>query len=168
MLTGCVAALLLSPAIPVPLSTQVIGSASAVPGLLPSLLFVVELPARWSAFLCHPPLTWRLMWSFIMRSIIQILKVNEMKKGVSRKTGNPYEMQDAECLILNDDGSVDQVGVLPLPKDLREKVLPGTYVGSFAMRPDMQTRRIGAVLTGLQPYTPAKPVAPASVAPKVL
>lgn len=97
-----------------------------------------------------------------MQSILQILKVNELKKGVSRKTGNPYEMQDCECLILNDDGSIDQVGVLPLPKDLREKVAPGTYIGSFAMRPDMQTRRIGAVLTGLQPYSVKGGPAPAA------
>lgn len=41
-----------------------------------------------------------------MQSLIQILKVNEVKKGVSRKSGNPYEIRDAECLLLNEDGSI--------------------------------------------------------------
>ena len=94
-----------------------------------------------------------------MQSILQILKVNELRTGNNKTTGKPYEMQDAECLILNDDGSVDQVGVLQVPKDLRGKVTPGTYLGSFALRPDMASRRINAVLTGLQPYSVKPPKA---------
>lgn len=93
-----------------------------------------------------------------MQAIIQILKVNEVKKGVSKKTGNPYELQDAECVLLNDDGTPSQIGVLSIPKDLREKVQAGTYTGSFSLRPDLQTRRIEAVLIGLNAYSvrPAK------------
>jgi len=92
-----------------------------------------------------------------MQSILQILKVNEPRTG--QKDGRPWEMQDAECLLLTAEGVVDQVGVLQIPKDLRGKVKEGVYMGSFALRPDMRSRRIEAVLTGLQPY--AKP-APAS------
>lgn len=87
-----------------------------------------------------------------MQAIIQILKVNDVKSGVSKKTGNPYELQDAECVLLNDDGTPSQIGVLSIPKDLRNKVQAGTYTGSFSLRPDLQTRRIEAVLTGLNPY----------------
>jgi hypothetical protein len=92
-----------------------------------------------------------------MQSILQILKVNELRKGVSKTTGRPYERQDAECVILKDTGEVDQVGVLQIPRDLLEKVVPGVYLGAFALRPDLASRRINAVLTGLQPYSVGKP-----------
>lgn len=87
-----------------------------------------------------------------MQSILRILKLNEPKKGISAKTGRPYDMQDAECLILKDTGEIDQVGVLDIPRDLRDKVVPGDFIGTFALKPDMASRKIKAILTGLQPY----------------
>lgn len=90
-----------------------------------------------------------------MQSILQILKVNDARSGTS-KEGRPWEMQDCECLLLKDTGEVDQVGVLSLPKDLRGKVVPGTYLGSFGLRPSLKDRRIEAVLVGLQPYAVPK------------
>ncbi|RYE81478.1 MAG: hypothetical protein EOO80_01010 [Oxalobacteraceae bacterium] len=94
-----------------------------------------------------------------MQSIIQILKLNEVRKGVSSKTGRPYEMQDAECLLLNDDGTPASVGVLQIPRELMGKAATGTFLGTFGLRPNLSTRRIEAVLTGLNDYVPA-PVAP--------
>ncbi|MGC4062564.1 MAG: hypothetical protein QM749_17655 [Aquabacterium sp.] len=98
-----------------------------------------------------------------MQSIIRILKVNDLRSGVGRESGKPYEMQDAECCLLKDTGEVDQVGVLTLPKELtgtlpdgRTKVQPGEYIGTFALRAGMKDRKIGAVLTGLQPYAVGK------------
>ena len=64
-------------------------------------------------------------------------------------------MQEAECVILNDDGTPAEVGVLMIPKDLMGKVSPGTFLGAFALRANKSReggRRIEAVLTGLQPY----------------
>lgn len=99
-----------------------------------------------------------------MQSLIQILKVNELKSGISKTNGKPYEMQDAECMLLKETGEIDQVGVLQLPKDMRgesapgvPKVQPGIYMGSFALRADMASRRINAVLVGLQPYAIKQP-----------
>ena len=95
-----------------------------------------------------------------MQSLIQILKLNEARSG--EKNGRRWEMQDAECLLLNDDGSVNQVGVLMLPKDLMGKVGPGTYMGTFALRADTSRegqRRINAILTGLNAVPPSKPSA---------
>jgi hypothetical protein len=89
-----------------------------------------------------------------MQSIIQILKLNDPKTGTSKKTGNPYDMQDAECLLLKDDGSIDQVGVLQVPKQLRETVKPGTFTATFALNANFASRRIEAVLTGLVPLPP--------------
>ena len=90
-----------------------------------------------------------------MQSILRILKVNEERTGV--KEGRPWSMQDAEVLLLKDTGEVDQVGVLQIPKDLRGKVVPGDFIGSFALRPDMASRRVMAVLVGLQPYSATAP-----------
>lgn len=89
-----------------------------------------------------------------MQSLIQIFKVNEVKKGTSKKTGNPYEIEDCECALLTPEGTIDQVGVLTLPKELSGKVTPGVYMGNFAMKVDFQTRKIGAVLTGLNALPP--------------
>lgn len=90
-----------------------------------------------------------------MQAIIQIIKVNEEKSGV--KDGRPWQIQDAECILLNDDGTPQQVGVLSFPKDLRGKVQPGTFTGTFALRADLRSRRIEAVLTGLSPYAIRNP-----------
>jgi len=92
-----------------------------------------------------------------MQSILQVLKVNEVRKGISSKTQRPYEMQDAECLLLKETGEVDQVGVLQIPRELLGKVVPGVYLGSFALRPNMASRRLEAQLTGLQPYAVKQP-----------
>jgi len=99
-----------------------------------------------------------------MQSIIQILKLNEPKTGTSVKTGKPYDMQDAECLLLNADGSVDQVGVLQVPRSLREVVKPGAFTATFALHANFASRRIEAVLTGLVeiPQTPARKPAPSA------
>lgn len=95
-----------------------------------------------------------------MQSLLQILKLNEARKG--NKNGRDWEMQDAECLLLNDDGTIGQVGVLMIPKDLRGKVTAGTFIGSFALRASLTDRRIEAVIVDLKPYAkPAQPPAPA-------
>lgn len=101
-----------------------------------------------------------------MQSILRIYQVDDVRSGVGRESGRPYEMQDAQCALLRDDGSVSQVGVLTLPKELNGKVTPGDYIGTFALRVAMKDRKIGAVLVGLQPYAvkgspvaaPASPV----------
>lgn len=82
-------------------------------------------------------------------ALLEILKVNDERSGT--KDGRAWAMQDAECLLLKEDGSIDQVGVLMLPKELRGKVQPGIYTGAFALRPNMASRRIEAVLTSLHP-----------------
>lgn len=95
-----------------------------------------------------------------MKSIIRILVVSPLRSGKSAKTGNDWAMQDAQCILINDDGQLGEVGALTLPKDLTgttaeglPKVVPGDYIGSFAMQVDRRDGgRLKAVLTGLQPY----------------
>lgn len=100
-----------------------------------------------------------------LTSIIQILKINEKRTG--NKNGRDWAMQDAECMLLADTGEIEQVGVLQLPKDMMGDAAPklGIYIGSFALRAGMQDRKIGAVLTALNPYTLPAAKAPAA-APK--
>lgn len=83
-------------------------------------------------------------------SYIKVIKVNDVRKGVSKRTGNPYEMQDCECLLLAEDGTPSTVGVLMIPKDLTGKVVSGDYAASFTLGTD-QERRIVARVTELRP-----------------
>lgn len=87
-----------------------------------------------------------------LTSIIKIIKVNEKRTG--SKDGRAWELQDAECILLDENGEEQQVGVLSLPKHLRGDAAPGRgiYLGSFALQAGLRDRRIEAVLTGLQPY----------------
>lgn len=84
-------------------------------------------------------------------ALIQIIKTNEPRSGV--KDGRPWSMQDAECLLLDDNGQPSMVGVLQLPKDLMgdKAPKPGVYTGSFALKSGLRDRRIEAVLTSLVP-----------------
>ncbi len=90
-----------------------------------------------------------------MQSLIQILKLNEPRPwNMDGKSGLSHS---AECLLLNDDGSISQVGVLKIKgDDLIKKAQVGVYSGSFAMRANPASRVIEAVLTDLTPI-PAKP-----------
>lgn len=99
-------------------------------------------------------------------SIIKVIKVNEKRTG--SKDGRAWEMQDAECILLDDTGEEAQVGVLSLPKHLRGENAParGIYLGSFALQAGMRDRRIEAVLTGLQPYGVKTPPAAAAASSK--
>ena len=97
-----------------------------------------------------------------MQSVIQIFKLDEVKKGIAKKSGNPYEIHTAQAALIDENGQIDTVGVLDIPPALREKVQPGIYAGTFAMKTNFQTGRIEAALTGLLPMVEKK--APAAVA----
>lgn len=79
-------------------------------------------------------------------SYIQVIKVNDQRSGVSKKTGNPYSMQDCECMLLDEAGAPSSVGVLMIPKDLMGKVQPGTYAASFTLGTDQERRIIARVV----------------------
>lgn len=98
-----------------------------------------------------------------LTSLVQVIKVNELRTG--SKDGRAWEMQDAECILLDDEGQPAQVGVLMLPKSMRGDNAPkrGVYVGAFSLQAGMRDRRIEAQLVNLTPYEVRKPaVAPSS------
>lgn len=86
-----------------------------------------------------------------MQSMIRIFKLDEVKKGTSKKTGNPYEIHTAQAALVDAAGNIDTVGVLDIPPDLRDKVKPGLFSGTFAMKTNFSNGRIESVLTGLVP-----------------
>ncbi len=94
-------------------------------------------------------------------STIQVLKINEVEKGISKKTGQPWERHTAECMLLADDGSIDCVGRLVIPQVMRETLQVGTFRAGFALVVPTfgdQKGDISARLTSLLPVVTTKQV----------
>jgi len=109
-------------------------------------------------------------------SKLTILKLNEVEKGVSAKTGKPWERHTAECMLLDESGQCFKVGKLDVAPALRGTVAAGTFVATFGLDvPDygLQQGRVTAYLTALVPVNksgmpaPAAPVAPAAAPVKL-
>lgn len=66
-------------------------------------------------------------------STIQVLKVNPVESGIAKKTGQPWERHTAECMLLNDDGTIECVGRLVIPTAMREAFAIGTFRAGFAL-----------------------------------
>ena len=88
-------------------------------------------------------------------SKIQILKLGDAQN--KEFEGRKYQVQEAECITLNDDGSIGQVAVLRLHESMRGDKAPkvGTYTAAFSLVANPKDRRLGAVLTGLTPIPQA-------------
>lgn len=107
------------------------------------------------------------------QSIIDILFVS-VKAGNAKKTGLPYSITEAHCVLRNDDGTPGAVGVLAVPKFLESLITPDTrgyFTASFGLQAgtygDTQGR-IMAVLTGITPVPAAavrRPVSSSSPMP---
>ncbi len=98
-------------------------------------------------------------------STIQILKVGvELSKKLNPDTGKPYESHIARTALINDDGELETVGRLRVPRELVDVAKVGTYRASFALRvPDYGPNKGDVVseLTGLVPV-PVRPSASAA------
>lgn len=92
-----------------------------------------------------------------MQSTIEIFKLDDVKKGTSAKSGKPYEIHTAQAALRDEAGNIDTVGVLDIPPDLRGKVAPGLFRGTFALKTNFMNGRIEAVLTGLTAMPKAPP-----------
>lgn len=106
-------------------------------------------------------------------STIQILKVSEeLSKKLNPDTGKPYVSHIARTALINDDGELETVGRLRVPRELVDVAKVGIYRASFALRvPDYGQDKgdVVSVLTGLVPLPPARTAAaaaPSSVAAK--
>lgn len=86
-------------------------------------------------------------------STVQVLKINEQEGGISKKTGQPWTRNTAECMLLNDEGAIECVGRLSIPKELVGTLAVGTFRASFALvvptygdtKGDITARLVGLV-----------------------
>lgn len=85
-------------------------------------------------------------------SKIQILVVGPVQDKTWE--GRAYQIQEAECVMLNDDGSPQGVAVLRLAETMRgiNAPKPGLFTASFTLRANPKDRRLEASLAGLTPF----------------
>jgi hypothetical protein len=89
-----------------------------------------------------------------MQSILEILVINS-KSGTAKKTGLPYTINEAHCVLRNADGSAGAVGVLTVPKDLEAVAKPGgIYTASFALEAPTYGENAGKIVAALKGLTP--------------
>lgn len=108
-----------------------------------------------------------------MSNLIQILKVDEPRSGVSKKSGTPFTTRSCQCILLDETGELGDVGVLRLPKDMvsdETAPKPGVYMCNHKLGVSYDKKEIGLVITSLVPYDLRKmaPVAPAPAAAKTV
>lgn len=103
-------------------------------------------------------------------STIQILKLEtKQSKKLNPETGKPFESLEARVALLDDDGVLETVGRLRVPRALVDSVKLGTFRASFALTvPDYGENKGDVVsqLTGLVPVAPARAPAAAPAAAK--
>jgi hypothetical protein len=90
-----------------------------------------------------------------MQTILEILLVNT-KTGTARKTGQPYSISEAHCVLRDETGKAGAVGVLTVPKDLEAMAVPGVYTASFALEAPTYGENQGKVVAALRGLVPIK------------
>lgn len=83
----------------------------------------------------------------MQNTLIEIMSVEE-KSGVSKKTGQPYNMRGAHAVVYLPEGK--QVGVVRMPRDMPSPA-PGFYEAVFGLAIDFQTRDVVGRLVELKP-----------------
>jgi hypothetical protein len=90
-----------------------------------------------------------------LTSVIQIIKVGALQD--KEWEGRKYQVQEAECLLLDENGNPDTVGVLRLSDEFKKAPpVPGKYMADFALRAATKNRQIGAIVVGLRAITDAQ------------
>ena len=64
------------------------------------------------------------------KHLIEIIAVNK-ESGIAKKSGNPWEMHKAQCIVRGPDGVV-KIGELILPKTMADTP-PGKYLAGFEL-----------------------------------
>ncbi len=101
-----------------------------------------------------------------MHSILEILVIT-VEEGTSKKTGQPFRIPKAQCVLRNDDNTVAAVGVLNIPKQLEEVAKPGLYTGTFALVASSYGDSKGEIVARLTGLNPVPPSAVRKQAPQV-
>jgi hypothetical protein len=109
-------------------------------------LFIEGLPRGFS----------RVLHGLQMHSILEILLVN-VKEGTSKKSGQPYKISEAHCILRNDDGTAGAVGVLTVPKQLEEVARPGVFTAAFSLEAPTFGENAGKIIAALKGLVPVPP-----------
>lgn len=81
---------------------------------------------------------------------IQILKVGVLQD--KKWEGREYQVQEAECIILDENGEFECVGVMRLSEAFRkDPPAKGTYTAVTKLVASPKDRRIGTMIVGLTP-----------------
>lgn len=88
-----------------------------------------------------------------MQTILEILLVNT-KTGTAKKSGQPYSISEAHCVLRDETGKAGAVGVLTVPKDLEKIAVPGVYTASFALEAPTYGENQGKVVAALKGLVP--------------
>lgn len=64
------------------------------------------------------------------KHLVEIIAINK-ESGIAKKSGNPWEMWKAQCIVRGPDG-VTKIGELILPKTLTNTA-PGKYLAEFEL-----------------------------------
>jgi hypothetical protein len=88
-----------------------------------------------------------------MQSILEILIINT-KSGNAKKTGQPYSISEAHCILRNDDGTVGAVGVLTIPKALEPVAKVGVFTAAFSLEAPTYGENQGKIVAALRGLTP--------------
>lgn len=94
------------------------------------------------------------------KHLIEILAVNP-EGGVSKKTGLPWQMYKAQCVIKGPDNSI-KIGELNLSDKMKDTA-PGKYLAEFELGVSFENKVI-PLLTKLHPYGDTAKPAPAPAA----
>jgi hypothetical protein len=86
-------------------------------------------------------------------SILEILLINN-KSGISTKTKQPFSINEAHCVLRNEDGSPGAVGVLVVPKSLEDKAKVGLFTASFGLVAGSFGETQGRIIAQLTDLTP--------------
>lgn len=65
------------------------------------------------------------------KHLVEIVAIN-VQKGDSKKTGRPYEIHKAQCVVTGPDGAMS-IGELNLSKELAVSTAPGKYLVEFEL-----------------------------------
>lgn len=88
-----------------------------------------------------------------MQTILEILLVNT-KTGTGKKSGQPYSISEAHCILRNEDGTAGAVGVLTVPKALEEVAKPGMFTAAFSLEAPTFGENAGKIIAALKGLTP--------------
>jgi len=93
-----------------------------------------------------------------MQTVLEILLVNT-KTGNAKKTGLPFSISEAHCVLRDETGKAGAVGVLTIPKGMESRAVPGIYTASFAIEAPTYGENQGKVIAVLKDLIPLPPEA---------